>query len=92
MDMALVRSLQLPVEGETELHTPTLGAGTAKRNTYRIGLILLSGPEERLILSDLRVVGINLSAQRVQVLLGRDVLSRCLLVYDGKHQSMTLAY
>ena len=44
------------------------------------------------MLPNMRVVVTDFSAQGFQVLLGRDVLSRCMLVYDGKHQSMTLAY
>ena len=42
--------------------------------------------------SNLRVVAVeNLSRLGVQVLLGRDVLDRCLLFYNGPEHQLTLA-
>ena len=40
---------------------------------------------------DLLVMSSDLSGIRVGLLLGRDVLSRCLLVYDGSRGRFTLA-
>jgi len=42
--------------------------------------------------SALAVIESNLKAQGFEVLLGRDVLGECLLVYDGRSKIYSLAF
>ena len=59
---------------------------------YPVDLVFLGDPPG-LLARDLEVTGSDrLAGIQVDMLLGRDVLDRCLLVYDGAGRRFTLAY
>ena len=85
-------SLGLDLEGETEVYPASAGAFPAKMGTYIIDLDL-AGDKPGCLARDLEVIGSDkLAGLKVGMLLGRDILDRCLLVYDGPHRRFTLAY
>jgi hypothetical protein len=86
----------------TELHlfpvgqvTVTTAGGPHGQSKY---LGRLSFPETPLLPRDLEVLGADLSGLRADTgksiiaLLGRDLLKDMVLVYDGKHATVTIAY
>lgn len=92
VDLSLLSSLGLDLEGEIDVYTASTGAVPEKMNTYTIDLHL-AGDKPGCIARDLEVIGSNrLAGLKVGMLLGRDILDRCLLVYDGPHRRFTLAY
>jgi len=72
-------------------------ASTGERHPEVMPLYLvdlsLSGDQPGLLARNLRVVGSDkLTGLQVDMLLGRDVLDRCLLIYDGANRRFSLAY
>ena len=62
---------------------------------YPVGLTILhpsNNPRDHLVLRTYVVVEQGLGALGYQVLIGRDVLAACFLVYDGPSRRFTLAY
>jgi hypothetical protein len=53
---------------------------------------MLIHPRLQLTLHALPVIASNLTAQGIQALIGRDVLARCLFVYDGAAGLFSLAF
>lgn len=46
----------------------------------------------RIIIDNVRVIAVKLERQPYRVLLGRDVLSRMVMVYNGPQALITLGY
>ena len=46
----------------------------------------------RIIIGNVRVIGVRLGAQKYKALLGRDMLSRLILVYNCPQALITLGY
>lgn len=65
------------------------GAGQVQQNLYPIRIIL---NQMSLGLDYSQVIGADLSGTGFIALLGRDLLSRMILIYDGLHGEYTLAY
>ena len=55
--------------------------------------LLLIDDNPGLLAQNLTVIGSDkLSGLKVDMLLGRDVLNRCLFIYDGTNRRFSLAY
>jgi predicted aspartyl protease len=91
IDSQLVRTLGLQPSGSTLLMLPVPSGGAQQYQEFEISLILLHARLNYSI-GTLTVVAAPLTAQGIEVLLGRDVLKSCLLVYDGEAASFTLAF
>lgn len=92
VDLSILDNFRIDREGSSLINTPSTGRHPVERDHYNVGIIVLNGTEQRLIVPNVRVLATDLSNLNCKILLGRDVLARCLLVYDGNHQSITLAY
>jgi predicted aspartyl protease len=80
----------LPV-GHITVHTASTGLTPLLADTYAVD-ISLAGAITGLLATDLEVVAAeDLSGSGVEALLGRDILGRGLLVYDGLARRFTLA-
>jgi Aspartyl protease len=91
LDQTAIYPLGLVPTGETRVHTPTTGSGSESRFQYDVSLVLFHLDNSRLFQS-LPVIATDLSRQGIGGLLGRDVLEKCLLVYDGSAQAFSLAF
>lgn len=93
IDRSVIRALGLTAAGTAFISTPS--AGSAPTETYDISLVLAGaiGPEDGLVLPDLRIATCELfEEQAFHALIGRDVLSHCLLIYNGSSGTVTLAF
>lgn len=75
-------------------NVPALG-GLGAAGVYNVGLTIVhpSGdPSANLVLRNQPVMEQSLNQLGYQTLIGRDILDRCLLVYDGPGQTFTLGY
>jgi hypothetical protein len=84
----------LQPEGFQPVNIPALG-GLHYRAEYYVCLTIVhpSGlPKGNLVLGNQLVIEESLGVLGYQALIGRDVLERCLLVYDGPGKNVTLAY
>jgi hypothetical protein len=95
VDPTVIQRLGLGWRGFGLAGAPGLGGMTGTTG-YDVGLTLVhpSGdPALNLVIPELTVEELaQLSRFGVDVLIGRDVLGSCVLVYDGPGGSVTLAY
>lgn len=96
IDNQILAQLQYPPIGIGNLSTPS---GTKQTQMYMVRLIIPSRSHPsfppkvpRIIIDNVRVISVTLSNQRQKVLLGRDVLSKMVLVYNGPQALITLGY
>lgn len=99
VDPSVVRRLSLPVANSGFSASPGVAVGPAIFGgasfgfTYEAGLVILhpiTKPPSNLVVHELEVDELPLSA--FGIVIGRDVLASCVLVYNGPTASATLAY
>jgi hypothetical protein len=86
----IARELGLIPFSECDFYTASTGDAPLRTTEYVVDLSSAGNPPFEFA-RDLLVMSSDLSGIRVGLLLGRDVLSRCLLVYDGSRGRFTLA-
>ena len=93
VDPEVLTALELSPTGSIPVHTPSSGDDPEQMDVFDVSLQIWCGagdpPLERRIIP---VVGSKLKVQGIQALIGRDVLSDCLLVYNGTTSMFTLAF
>ena len=74
--------------------TPTTGSAAIIKNTYDVGLIIFATMQDPpFVIRNLAVAESDLLAsQGFHALIGRDVLTKCVLVYNGTTNTYTLAF
>jgi hypothetical protein len=93
IDAQALAQLGLMPTGLAPVRTPSTGTQALYLNTFEVSLALLHpDPNAHLILDAIAVLETDLAAQGLGALIGRDVLARCLLIYDGAAGHFTLAY
>ena len=93
IDPAIIQALGLIAIGKTAMTTPSTGANPVMCDLYDVSLAIYSTtPEPPCRIPTLAVVESDLDHQGFQVLIGRDVLSKCMLIYDGRTGTYTLAF
>jgi hypothetical protein len=88
---ASLQSLGLVPSGTTSMITPSTGPNPVQVDQYDVSLILTTHLSPSLSPSG-RSSRPNLSGGNYQARLGRDFLSLCLFVYDGRAQRFSLGY
>lgn len=76
------------------MHTPSTGADPVDAAQYDVSLAIPAGPgQPALIFETVPVVASELlEAQGIHALIGRDILGRCVLHYNGAMGIFTVAY
>lgn len=93
IDAAIPQQLGLIRRGTVPILTPSTGPDPVETDTYDVSLTIAAGANEAAYrIPNLSVCAQELAFQGFQVLIGRDVLSRCLLVYNGTMGLYTLAF
>ena len=93
LDDSVFSRLDLSSKGTVPILAPTTGAIYQLMNRYDVDLELLATPTQRLfLLEDFPVLEAPLAAQGIEGLIGRDVLSRCVFVYDGTANTFSLSF
>jgi predicted aspartyl protease len=94
VEPSILTALGLSATGEVEIYTPSTGGVPVKTPTYDVRLAILSGrPGDLHFISEtVQITASTLSVQGIQALIGRDVLSRCTLFYNGADSFFTLSY
>jgi predicted aspartyl protease len=91
IDANAIASLQLTPTGSILVHTPSTGANAAAFAQYDV-LLSIYHPTHSLVIGTIPIVTSDLAATGIQALIGRDVLAKCLLVYDGVASHFSLAF
>ncbi len=92
VDPDILKQLQLTPKGKAPTHTPSTGGVAVEQDVYDVSLSLIHPHSLSLTLRVLPVLSAHLSVQGIHALIGRDILDRCLLVYDGDTGIFTLAF
>jgi hypothetical protein len=86
-------ALGLQPTGTAPMLTPSTGATPQDADTYDVGIVIPNAQENPLIFPVLAVSACELYAgQGFHALVGRDILARCLLIYNGRLPYVTIAY
>ncbi|KAF3978010.1 MAG: hypothetical protein HFP77_04015 [Methylococcales symbiont of Iophon sp. n. MRB-2018] len=91
IDPSVIQSLKLPPTGSVGISTPSTGSSQHTCNQYDVSIGLIH-PDLVYTIHVLPVIESQLSKQGIYALIGRDVLSNCLLVYNGHINAYTLAF
>lgn len=84
VDSSVIKELSIPPTGREKVHTASTGQEAPhEANQYDVGMVIPSGTQAPLYLPNLPVVEAELEHLGYKALIGRDVLARCILVYDG---------
>lgn len=94
IDRSVLQKLGLGPTGSSLMSTPSTGATPATVDLYDVSFSIFSTQEEA-PLSYRTIPAIEtqlLESQGFHVLIGRDVLKHCMLVFDGRNGRFSLAF
>jgi hypothetical protein len=93
VDKTLIVPLGLTPTGAGMFHTPSTGATPVPFPQYDV-MLFIPGSKvgQAWIIEAMPVMECDLSAQGIQGLIGRDVLDRAIVVYNGPVNHFTVAY
>jgi predicted aspartyl protease len=95
IEPAVLGALGLTPTGTIEIVTPSTGQQVHTADTYDVDFVIGgASPEEiPLTIKNLRVCSAELFLkQGIHALIGRDILSRCILNYNGATNSFSLCF
>lgn len=94
VDPELVLPLGLTPTGAVMVQTPTTAGNAVSCPQYDISLLIQSTQQNALplVVSALPVMETALRSQGIDGLIGRDIIDRCILNYNGPFHQMVLAY
>jgi len=73
--------------------TPSTGAVPSEADTYDVGIVIPHPQQTGLVIPVLAVCASELDQwQGFHVLVGRDILERCILIYNGTVPYFSLSY
>jgi hypothetical protein len=92
IDSQLIQALAVPPSGSIQIHTPSTGATPHTCNTFDVAIALpLPGQQIWWLATSLAVTESSFSAQGIDGLIGRDILSNCVVAFNGPAGHVTLA-
>lgn len=93
IDTTIIAPLGLTPTGAVMCHTPSTGQVAQAFNQFDV-MIVIPGPgtSQAWIIEALPVMESDFSAQGIQGLIGRDMLDRALLIYNGPANHFSIAY
>ncbi len=77
--------------GHAEIHTPSTGLGVEHRDVYDASLVLGEN-ESSPLTSTVEVIQCEFASRGFYALIGRDILCRCVLTYDGPANMFHLSW
>jgi hypothetical protein len=95
IDKTVVQQLGLTPTGSISIHTPSTGTSSHACDQYDVSISFFHPqmqPQGYLISNAIPVLEADLSALTIQGLIGRDLLARCTLFYNGPAGSILLSY
>jgi hypothetical protein len=94
IDPAVMIALGLTPTGSVDMVTPSTGQGVHTADTYDVDFqIFAAATEPPLLISNLRVASCDLFLrQGIHMLIGRDILTRCIFMYNGTINFFSLSF
>ena len=94
VDPSVMKDLEIEARGKAAVHTPsTKGKAPHEANQFDVVVVIPVSPgSPPLISGTIPVIEAELEHQGYKALIGRDILSKCLLYFDGKGKFFTLGF
>lgn len=95
IEPGVLAALNLTPTGTIDIVTPSTGSGVHTADTYDIDFLIggAAASDTPLSIPNLRVAASELFLkQGIHALIGRDVLQRCILVYNGSVNTFSLCF
>lgn len=95
IDSSVLQALNLTPTGQTMIKTPSTGNTSVPFDQYDVSLLVPPAAANQipLFIGTLAVVCTDLFvSQGFHVLIGRDILSQCLFIYNGTTSLFTISY
>jgi predicted aspartyl protease len=92
VDSEIIRQLGIQPTGVVEIVTPSTGNLPHQCNQYDLAIGVPLGGNNFHIIESLPVIEASFSHQGHQALIGRDILSQGLLIYNGTENTLTIAF
>lgn len=92
VDPQVVAPLGLAPSGSVSIQTPSTAGNSHQCNQYDASIYIPNGASGGHFIDAMPVLETHLSSQGIDGLIGRDILDRCTLVYNGSLGVLTLAY
>lgn len=89
IDAEQARMLGLQEAGEADVVTPTTGGNAVKQKLRRANLVFVAGRFE-CVIPNVELVESELINQGFALLLGRDVLNKLTMIWDGGNKHVTV--
>lgn len=91
IDAEFARRLQFPIIGPMDMETSTTNGQAVTCMLFDASLLIPSDDGVCLSVDAMPVIEAHLQSHGLDGLIGRDVLSRCVLIYNGASNIVTLA-
>lgn len=94
IDPKLMAPLPIMPSGAVAMQTPSTNGVPVMCNQYDVTIFIPSGGSgaRGFLIPALPIIEASLSTQGISGLIGRDVLDRCVMVYNGSLKTLTLSY
>jgi predicted aspartyl protease len=94
VEPTVLAALGLTPTGTIDFVTPSTGQNVVTTDTYDVDVVIYKGPKDPpLSMPNLRVAACELFLrQGIHALIGRDILSKCILIYNGELNEFSLAF
>jgi aspartyl protease len=94
IEPSVLQLLELTPTGTMDIIAPSTGQNVHTTETYDVDFVIYAGVgDPPLSMPNLRVAACALFLkQGIHALIGRDVLKRCILIYNGEHNIFSLAF
>ncbi len=93
VDSSVITRLGLAPSGTALMHTPSTAGAAVSCNQFDVAVgLIMDANEIHVPALIIPVIESSLACQGIQALLGRDILEKGILIYDGRHRSLTLAF
>ena len=94
IEPAVLEALGLTPTGTIDIVTPSTGKDVHTTDTYDVDFVIGAGPDDLpLSITNLRIASSELYLkQGIHALIGRDVLKRCILIYNGEMNAISLCF
>lgn len=91
VDPSVIQALGLTPTGNVPIMTPSTGTGTHQCNQYDVSIAVMMNTDFKII-DTIPVLEAHLAQQGHKALIGRDILSQGILIYNGPHNSVTISF
>jgi len=92
IDQSHFPKLGILPSGFVMVHTPTTAGTAVRRNQYDVDIGIILGNGSFHLVDTLPVVESSVACQGIDGLLGRDVLSQGIFIYNGAAKTYTLSF